>query len=313
MKELIIIFNFVFYNKNFENKIIDKHNDLDYEKFSFVILRRTECQYCGFFSYYIVYLGCINSFLLKGFIPIVDLQSFGNIFNGFNINSSTNNPWEFFFKQPYGYTLNEVKKKAKNIYYFKCNRTIQRPNNQIFFNQILNDFWHNIANIYTPIKLDILSESNIIFKKLFNNINNVLGILIRGTDYIARRPKYHPIQPSPQMVIKDVKEMDKKNKYRYFFISTEDDLIREVFLKEFRGKLKYIKFNKKINYSGRKYLAYNKNIKGNIGFLKIYILNIIILTKCIDIISSQTSGSIGLFVLRNKFRNIKIYNLGIYK
>lgn len=140
-----------------------------------------------------------------------------------------------------------------------------------------------------------------------------MGILIRGTDYIARRPKYHPIQPSPQMVIKDVKEMDKKNKYRYFFISTEDDLIREVFLKEFRGKLKYIKFNKKINYSGRKYLAYNKNIKGNIGFLKIYILNIIILTKCIDIISSQTSGSIGLFVLRNKFRNIKIYNLGIYK
>lgn len=315
MKKLIIIFIFVFYNKKFEiNKIYKREDNIDYTNSNFAILRRIDCPICGFFSYYIVYLGCINKYLLEGFIPIVDLQSFDNIFNGFNFTSSKNNPWEYFFKQPYGYTLNTVKVKAKNIYYFECKDDIIRPNVKILFNKVINDFWHNIAHIYVPLKLDILLEANKIIKQLFNNTNNILGILVRGTDYISLKPKDHPIQPSPRMVIRDIKEIDKKNKYEWFFISTEDDSIREIFINEFKQKLKFLKYNKKLNYSKKHFLGYNENIKGNMKFTKIYILNMIILSKCIDIICSQTSGAIGLFILRNKkFRNIKIYNLGLYK
>ena len=42
------------------------------------------------------------------------------------------------------------------------------------------------------------------------------------------------------------------------------------------------------------------------------ILNIIILSKCIDIICAQTSGSIGAFVLKNGYRFSKVYYLGYY-
>ena len=68
---------------------------------------------------------------------------------------------------------------------------------------------------------------------------------MRGTDYIARKPSGHPIPPNSSMVIKDIKNINLKNNYDWFFITTEDDAIREVFIKEFGKKLKFY-FYKKI-------------------------------------------------------------------
>lgn len=125
------------------------------------------------------------------------------------------------------------------------------------------------------------------------------------------KPKNHSIPPTSSMVIKDLKEFYLKNKYDYFFISTEDDLIREQFIKEFNSKLKFL-ISKKINYDykSKNYLYLNQNI--DLKFIKIYLLNMIILSKCIDIITARTSGALGVFILSNGFRNSKIYNLGYY-
>ena len=57
----------------------------------------------------------------------------------------------------------------------------------------------------------------------------------------------------------------------------------------------------------------DKNINGNLKYMKIYLFNIIILSKCIDIISARTSGSMGIFILSNGFRNAKVYYLGTYR
>ena len=69
------------------------------------------------------------------------------------------------------------------------------------------------------------------------------------------------------------------------------------------NKLKYLIYKKNIdyNYSNKNYLLYNKNILGNLEYSKIYLLNMIIL-KCIDIISSRTSGANGIFIFKNGFR-----------
>ena len=51
------------------------------------------------------------------------------------------------------------------------------------------------------------------------------------------------------MVIKDIKKINLKNNYDWFFISTEDDMIRDIFIKEFGFKIKYLVFEKiKYNY-----------------------------------------------------------------
>ena len=176
-------------------------------------------------------------------------------------------------------------------------------------------FWHNFAQKYLQIKDKIIEEANYKKKILFNDSNNVLGILIRGTDYIALKPKDHAIQPSCEMVFNDIQEMDIKNKYDWIFITTEDDLIREEFKKKFGTKLRFINNNFKIeyDYNSKEYINLNNNLKGNINFFKNYLINIIILSKCLDIICSRTGGSIGAFILTEGFRNKKVYYLGVYK
>ena len=43
-----------------------------------------------------------------------------------------------------------------------------------------------------------------------------------------------------------------------------------------------------------------------------YVISILILSKCIDIISAKTGGAVILFILSNGFRNKKVYDLGYY-
>ncbi len=309
---IIVLLNISIFLFLYKQLIYYDEINLGYKQNKFAILRRVNCPVCGLFSDYIIYLGCIHQFIQLGYVPIIDLPTFKNKSNIYQLNISFDNLWEKFFYQPFNYTLNDVKQKGKSVSIFKCQPKFF-PNDSIFYDTLLRNFWHNIAKIYIPIKYEIIMESNNIIKNLFKESNNTLGILMRGTDYIARKPYFHPIPPKPEMVIKDIKILNRKNKYEWLFITTEDDKIREIFINQFGEKLKYY-YNKKINYNykTKKFLAYNKNIQGNINFIKIYLLNIIILSKCIDIICAQTSGSTSAFIMKNKYRFSKVYYLGYY-
>lgn len=260
-------------------------------------------------------MGCIHQYLEKGYIPIIDLSSFENIFNGYQLNISRGNPWEIFFYQPFNYNLIDVKKKGKKIRYFDCDPTYM-PSVDIFNNSIIWNYWNNFEKKYMPIKLEIIIESNYIFKQLFKGSENILGILMRGTDYIAIKPSKHPIPPEPELVIKDINLIVKNRTYEWYFLTTEDDKIREIFKNEFGEKLKFLVYDKKLNYNytSKNYLGFNDIIKGNMNFMKIYLINIIILSRCIDILCAQTSGSLAAFILndRYRYRYSKVYFLGNY-
>jgi hypothetical protein len=259
----ILIFAYIIFNVKLRTKYFEETNDIDdfqkdrysknikhfklnYENNTFVILKRAYCPNCGFFAYYSTFIKCIIPFLIKGDIPVIDLNAYGNLYNNFNPNISYN-PWELYFQQPFGYKLKEVKSKAKNIKYNVCSKEVKSYSN-IYNNNIIIQFWHNIAKNYFPLKEIMINKANIIRKKLFKGSKNLLGILIRGTDFISAKRKFHPIPPKSEIVIRDVKEMDKRNKYEFLFIATEDDLIREKFKKVFRDKIKFLQNKKKIIY-----------------------------------------------------------------
>jgi hypothetical protein len=106
---------------------------------------------------------------------------------------------------------------------------------------------------------------------LFNNSNNVLGVKIRGTDYIKLKLKAHPIPPSLDVAIEGVKYLNLKNNYDWIFISSEDNIIKERFIKEFKNKIKFLNPKTKINYNFTTgdYLINNKDINGNIEYAQI--------------------------------------------
>ena len=108
--------------------------------------------------------------------------------------------------------------------------------------------------------------------------------------------------------------MDSRNKYDFIFFTTEDEIIKHKFQHDFIGKIKMLNPNIYVNYSYPKggTITLNKKIIGNIEYTKNYLLNILILSKCLDIVTSKGSGAAGIFILTNGFRHIKIYNLGIF-
>ena len=301
-----------------ENQFYDNINkaiNLDYENIKFVVIKRISCPFCGLFSNYIVFLGCIRKYLTQGFIPILELESYENAINGFKVDPSKGNPWEYYFNQPFGYKYKNIKKKAKNIKYIDCNGYEKRPSEDILLNKEAINYWHIMTNKYIPIKNEIIIESNNIIINIFNGSRNILGVLLRGTDYIARRPSEHSIPPKIEEVVKDVNTLDNKNKYDWIFLATEDQIIRANFIRAIGIKVKYLLNKQEIfyNYTKKEYLALNENIKNKIEFNKIYLLNIIILSKCLDFLAARTSGSIGVLILTKGFRNYKVYNLGNYK
>ena len=47
--------------------------------------------------------------------------------------------------------------------------------------------------------------------------------------------------------------------------------------------------------------------------MKNYLINILILSGCLDILSAKTNGAIGAFIFSKGFRYSKGYDFGIYK
>ena len=313
---LIIRFYFTYYDEivnKMEHYIKKRKYRHELKTSNFSILSRLECPQCGFFSFYIVHLGCIYRYLLSGYTPIIDLKSFPNVYNGND--TSKDNPWELFFHQPFNFTLKDVKKYGKHVTNFECTAIGERPDEiNMYYNKDSINFWHDFAKKYMPLKNELNLEANKIMKELFGDSTNILGVKMRGTDYIAWKPKGHSIPPSVEQVIIDVKKMDKQYNYDFIFFATEDEIIKKKFIPHFKNKIKLLNPNIQINYDYKQqnFINLNKNINGNIEYIKNYVLNTIILSKCLDIVTPRCSGTAGIFILTNGFRHTKIYNLGEY-
>ena len=292
-----------------ENQYTNLNYDFNISKFN--IIKKEDCKGCGFFSYYIFFIGYFITSIATQNIPIIDVGSYPNIFNNFKPYDS--NPWEYFFEQPYNLTLKEINEKARiKNYENTTNYNNLIPNYKtIFYKKYSLLFYHDVVTKYMPIKIEIMKKVNNIMKKLFNGSQNVLGVLARGTDYITLKKKGTPIPPTAGKMIEDINKYDKENKYDFIFLTTEDNLIRDKFKSEFGQKLKYIEFgiNIKYNYNGNEYFLENKNAQG-LEYQKIYLYNIIILSRCIDIISARTHGAAVAFILSEGFRNNLVYDLG---
>ena len=198
------------------DKNITTITDYDYNNKKYAIITN-HCKICGLFSLYIYNLGCVNKYLLAGYIPIIDMKNDPNMYNNYST-SMTVNPWEYFFEQPFGYKLEETLKNAKRISYVKCLEPEKRPNEKkIYYNKVSINYWHNFAEKYLPIKKEIRKEAEQKIQELFNGDDNILGIFVRGTDYIAKQPPGHPRVPNIEKIISDIKLLDEKYKYNCFW------------------------------------------------------------------------------------------------
>lgn len=157
------------------------------------------------------------------------------------------------------------------------------------------------------------------YQHLFAGRKKVLGVICRGTDYLALKPPGHPVQPSTEMVIKACRKYIKRDGYDAIYLATEERKIRDAFEKAFPGK---ILENKRVYYDDiydkDDSISYIKDVhfeRENDHYLSglEYLSSIILLSRCAALVGGNCGGTLGaLFFNDEKYEFVHVFNLGLY-
>ena len=235
-------------------------------------------------------LGNIVYCLYKGYIPVFE------------------NVWTDYFFQPFA---------MENYYQIKDYPRLESPIQpclQDVFDMNRKKMWGELfSKIFVTndiCRKYLLKEESIIKEK------KVLGVLVRGTDYVKIKPAGHPIQPSVETVLTDVKKI--ADKYEYIYLATDELAVvkkfEEIFPKKIlTNKRKYFDI---INEQTESLLISQIHFeRENDNFLKglEYLSSLNLLSKCNSLIAGNCGGATFAYYMNDmKYEFYKIYNLGTY-
>ena len=275
----------------------------------YYVVRRHDIN-AGLFSYVATNLGSIKESCERGFIPVIDMMSYANsMLKSGDIGNL--NVWELFFEQPCKVTLEDIR-HSKNVILGSIKLPRQYPDFSMLTDPNELEMWREYARKYLCIKPELQNKIELYYKKTFGN-NRVLGVLCRGTDYVARRPQGHPIQPDMKDVLYKCREVMNSLNCRYIYLATEDEKIWNQFQHEFPDVV--FSFQQKhFAVTSTQYLnevigdtvdSYERNLE--------YFISIGILAKCNCLVAGATNGSYGALLLTTGYEYQYIYQLGRYE
>ena len=258
------------------------------------------------------YIPQIQYALKKGYVPVIDMQNYKNMYLD-EVSQGKENAWEYYFLQPCDCTLNDIAHSRNIILGMGGGKASRRKNNSriIFDKEIMRD-WHNVYKKYIRMNEACKKYCESQYKKLFSKDDIVLGVLSRGTDYINCKPHAHPVQPEPDIIIKKSKEYAQKYGCNKIFLATEDKRIWNAFYNAFGNKLVT---NEHALYSdtGNQYLP---NIaterKKSVMGLE-YLATIFILSRCPYLVAGNCGGSQAAMYISDGYKDSYIFDLGLYR
>lgn len=283
------------------------------EQKTYYIIRRDNAS-IGLLTYVSLFLGHIAYAIAKGYIPVVDMQSFPSIYLE-NEDIGKKNAWEFYFKQPLDTTieLSDIYKKEKYV----LGPVDMHPLSP-FINSVFDDreskFWKKLyANF-----IHFSDEANAYIHDEYKNLiegKKVLGLLYRGTDYTKMRPYGHPIQPSLNTFISKVDELiEQWGEFDYIYIATEEKTAVTKLKEKFPNK---VLENKRVYYDDLNidFLFEASFDRKNDRYLKglEYLSSMYLLSRCNSFIGGLCAGTYAAnFINNTDFENKYFFNLGKY-
>lgn len=225
--------------------------------------------------------------------------------------NGTQNAWEYYFTQPCNIKSIEEIMKKKNVLYsgWSFKKRIKYINKDFITinDPFIRDMMQNSISVQ-PYILDMADEY---CAKFFIN-KKILGVFIRGTDYISLKPKGHYIQPTIDSVLNIVDEFLNKHNPDNIFLVTEDYSYFSVFKEKYKDLIICSDNNFIKEYDNKSLVAdvlkddpYSRGLN--------YLLRMILLTRCHFLVSSITNGSLFSYGLKkDQYEDSYWFNLGKY-
>lgn len=144
---------------------------------------------------------------------------------------------------------------------------------------------------------------------------NTLGVFVRGTDYIATRPKGHFIQPSAEEIVEKINDLSQEGDVKKVFLVTEDYNI-EQYVKKY-SFIPVITVSQdifqKYDYKNPQYLSkyiFPEDVYYN---TILYLSKCIGLSRCEYMLASIASGSIFANFIKDKpYKKVLYLDKGKY-
>ncbi len=263
----------------------------------------------------------------NGWIPVVDWENYKLPHSEEESINGTNNAWEYYWKQPSEYTLDEVY-RSKNVVLGRMNI----PNGYLPHLRTpktgIKEYAKNI--ILKGSELAKIVEFNEITKKyiydaqnrLFPKNKKIMGVAIRGTSYAKINAGHHAAQPSVSEMIELIKYYYEIWEMDYIFFTNEEEETVELMKKEFGEKLIYLPRQRYRNYH-----IYSDNspnptnedlnplyVSGNRYKTNLdYITEMALLSKCDCLLSALSNGIKAVLLWGGKnFEHVEILDKGVY-
>lgn len=288
------------------------YGELNADKNILMIRPNSEDGIQGLMSLFVQAMRWVDFAQRKNFVPYINFKDFKTqYFDG------ENNVWDFFFTQPSSLSYNEVM-HSKNVILSGVTIT-PNVNNSLFRDQIFID--KKLNSYCSDIFDDNLAFSHAVEEVVQDesqrlDIQNCIGVYIRGTDYVKLRPSGEYVQPSIEQMIQKIREFMEKHPNNNLFLVTEDNDYYQRLKCEFGEQLLIASFDSFIeNYSGNDFLSKSSVLNPDlISRGRDYLVKIVLLSRCKYFIGSITMGSIAAYSLNgNRYNDAYIFKLGYYR
>lgn len=290
-----------------EHKV--SYGKLNQDKTIFVIRPRTD-KVEGLMSLFVYVLQRIAYAEKKGYLFYVDMKNYETQYAVKGENS-----WELFFKQPMSLTEEEVYQSKHVILCSTLNVYDDTGfNEKVFFNK--DDL--EIAKTLLKKYIHLSDKMEDMLQQEFKNVQveNAVGIYMRGTDYTKLKPAGHYVQPSKEMVREKVDAFIQKYQDKNLFLVTED-MENYEYMKTYYGNNVHVVRNEHFisGYKGDDFLS-KTNCLGsdNIQRGYEYLVKMLLLAKCKYLVTSITMGSEAAYIWnQGEYEDVYVFNLGLYE
>lgn len=256
---------------------------------------------------------------LRNMIPVVDMLTLPNPFLQ-DDEVGYINSWKYYFEQPGRIELDEaLSQRDFEVVMLPCSQVIVPAQDSKFFKNFLGQltFWRKMFRKYIRFAPAVLERFE--YMKAKYEGMRILGVKVRGTDYVTTKPSGHPIPPTPEQVISKAREAMKENSFDAVYLATEDKKIVSAFQKAFRENLilpevAYVDYNYDNTVPVENWLYRYHIDRDNDKYLSgmEYLVSILFLSRCDGFITSGNNGSVVAMLLSDGFDYFYFFDLGMY-
>lgn len=263
----------------------------------------------GLMSIFYKALAQIEYCVSQGYTPYIDMDFFKTMYSS---HQGKKNSWMNYFTEPK--IFNDRILSYKTIIIGDAGGVLGKT-------KLFHPYWAQSFDRFTEkgefiehhigISDEVLNLVKEQEKKI--DIENCIGCLVRGTDYVSCKPKGHPIQPSVEEIIEQLEKFVKKYD-TYIFLVTEDQKMKERLVSYFGNRIVFVDNDIQLSaYKENKLLASTVAEENIVETGQIYLEKLILLSKCKYLVAGQTNGSLfSLMYNKGAYEDVYLFNKGWY-